>query len=743
MRKPLVYAHSLDGAPESAWHELRDHLEATGELAARFSEAFGAGDWGRILGLWHDLGKYHPQFQAYLRGESPSGGDHSIVGALLAESRRDEAGGAWIPLALAIAGHHAGLARPGEGAGRPTPLRSRLRALRSRLDETPVPENLKQHPLPAVPERFRSVGSTRLERQAFKRRLALWTRFVFSALVDADRLDTERFYDGPRRLDFDPLATLRRRLDDYVDDLAAGAAQTPLNALRRRILDACRQAAVEAPGLFSLSVPTGGGKTLAAMSFALRHAEKHGLQRIIVAIPFTSIIEQTVDVYRRALGPEQVIEHHSALDPDPESEDDRMRVQRNKLASENWDAPLVVTTNVQLFESLYANKPGRCRKLHNVARSVILLDEPQSLPPAQLLPILAALRHLVMDFGCTVLFSTATQPAFNRSQSLPKGFDGVREIAPDPAALARALKRYEVRWPAAGDEPVSWPELAGRLSRHQQVLAIVHRRRDARELAQAVGEDDGVYHLSASMCAAHRRQVLSEVGRRLADGGPCRLIATQVVEAGVDVDFPFVYRALGGLDSLVQAGGRANREGRLEVAERLIVFRAPTRPPPGTPQRGLEVMEQLLEKYDGTVDVHQPEVVSKYFELLYSIQTLDRDAILAHEAGLDFPAVARAFRLIDDAWSAPLVVRWGDGARRLERLRQQGPSRDRLRALQPFTVNVNRHLLPRLEQDGVIEHVAEVVHALSPGYERLYSERYGLILDPDGPIHADPLAFMV
>jgi CRISPR-associated endonuclease/helicase Cas3 len=739
-----AFAHTLDHRPPSDWQPLREHLEQVAELAEAHAHPFGAGPWGRLAGLWHDLGKYRPEFQAYLRGERPSA-EHAVHGALLAQEEEKRLGkrGALLPLAFVIAGHHTGLANlvaGGEGLPR-TPLASRLKEKRPLLDPLipHLPEKLRRVDLPTLPDRLLPRRKLRrTEKEDLHRTLELWTRFLFSALVDADFLDTERFLRGDERrrltVGFDDLPNLRRRLDRHVDELAAGAPPTGVNRVRAEVLAACRRKAEEPPGLFSLSVPTGGGKTLASMSFALRHAEEHALRRVIAVIPYTSIIEQNAAVYRRALGARNVIEHHSNLDPAKEN-------RRNKLASENWDAPVIVTTAVQFFESCFANRSSRCRKLHNVARSTILLDEAQTLPPELLSPILELLRELRDHYGCTVLLSTATQPALQKrddeGRGLDDGLEGVREIVDDPENLARRLRRFDVEWPDPESEPVSWPALAAELRDHERVLAVVHRRRDARELARLLPEE-GLFHLSALMCAAHRAKVLAEVLAALKETGKrCRLVSTQLIEAGVDVDFPVVYRALGGLDSVIQAGGRCNREGAPDPG-RLVVFRAPTPPPPGTPKMGLESTTSLLKHGGGHVDVEDPKQVTAYFDTLYAKKDRDQRGIQPERAQLNFATVAHRFRLIED-YHRPVLVPYGEAAKRLERFRAH-PDRDTLRALQPYLVNVSQREIEQLRNDAALDEVHDTVLALMPGYQHLYHPRYGLVLDEE--VRANPEALM-
>jgi CRISPR-associated endonuclease/helicase Cas3 len=567
------------------------------------------------------------------------------------------------------------------------------------------------------------------------RSLDAWTRFLFSCLVDADYLATEDFYSpGLRRAalaGYDDIATLRQRLDESIDGMVAGLPEerrgAVVNLRRAEVLAACRTAAELPQGLFSLTVPTGGGKTLAAMSFALRHAERHGLRRVIAAIPFTSIIEQNAAVYKLALKKENVIEHHSGLDPLAAQETGGADETRRRLAAENWDAPVIVTTNVQLFESLFAASPSRCRKLHNIARSVILLDEAQTLPADYLLVVLDILKELTLHYGCTVVLTTATQPALKRRESLPQGLEDVREIISDPHALARDLQRVSVSWPAPEAPPLPYAALAAEIAGHERVLAVVHKRRDARGLAELLPAE-GRFHLSALMCPAHRSERLREIKSRLAAGLPCRLVSTQLIEAGVDIDFPVVYRCLGGLDSLAQAAGRCNREGRLPERGQVTFFRAETLPPPGLPQKGLETVEKMLRA--GPIDLDDPGAHEEYFRGLYMACDLDPQGIQPLRANLSFATVERKVRLIDND-STPIVVPYGTADERLDRLRRQGPDRLLLRSLQPFTVNLFRRDVSKLQNAGALEEVVDGVLALAPPFHGLYDDRFGLLVEDE------------
>lgn len=734
------FAHSLDGRPEAEWEDLWTHLEEVASLAERFAAAFGAGAWGRLGGLWHDLGKYQPEFQGRLRGSGEQV-EHAGAGAALA-CRKNKAVG--LPLAFVIAGHHSGLANLQTSAGK-TPLQVRLDRNRTILDSVlrHAPPALTDLALPPLPPHFSGKDFERLE---------LWIRFLFSCLVDADYLATERFYSPGVREEAlagaDDVPTLRCRLDAHLDRLTAGLSEnqrgTSVNRIRSRVLASCRSKAQDPPGLFSLTVPTGGGKTLAAMAFALHHAERWDKRRVIAAIPFTSILEQNADVYRRALGDSNVLEHHSALDPVAAAEVNRPAEIRRRLAAENWDLPVVVTTNVQLFESLFADSSSRCRKLHNLAGSVILLDEAQALSPELLLPILAAIRELVSSYGCTVVLSTATQPALNRRDGFP-GLEGMREIVDDPTALARELERVEVlSWPDPDGLPVSYAELAVEIvASGPQVLAVVHRRNDARLLAELLPED-GRFHLSALMCPAHRRRVLDEIREILKTGKPCRLVSTQLIEAGVDVDFPVVFRALGGLDSLVQAIGRCNREMRQGTrGGKAFFFLAETPPPPGLPRHGLEATAALLRGHGGALDLTAPALQQEYFRILYAGLDLDARKVQPARRGLDFEEVARRFKMIEDGYTRPLVVPYGKALERLDELRRaRFPDRRLLRSLQAFTVNVPQRALEALGRQGALETVAETVTTLSPPFFHLYdSHSFGLILTDEAL--ADPGALVL
>lgn len=712
-------------------HTLVEHLVDVAARAAEFAGAFGSPQWGELAGLWHDLGKFQPEFQRKLAGEQRSV-EHSGIGAAHAMLRDPQ----WaLPLAFVIAGHHAGLANwKRSDAGSPKPLEKRLKEnqapLKALIQELP-PEILDRNipPLPA----FLQNGTESTEARI--RQLEFWTRFLFSALTDADYLDTEAALDPARsalRPAPQPIEELVSLIEAEIHRRSAGASPSPVNEARRGVAESCRGAAWRAPGLFSLTAPTGSGKTLAAMRFALHHAEAHGLQRVIVVLPYTSIIEQNAAVYREVFGNAAVLEHHSNLDPETERQRSGEEVtEQHRLASENWEVPLVVTTSVQFLESLFANRSTRCRKLHNIARSVVIFDEVQSLPPGLLIPILDALKTLASDYGCTILLSTATPPALVARTGAEWGLPAVTEIIPDTAALFRALRRVRFEWPA-NEEAVTWEGLAERMRAHRQALAVVHLRNDARQLAGLLKThypEARVFHLSAAMCPAHRSDILGEVRTALVAGEACYLVSTQLIEAGVDIDFPVVYRAMAGLDSIVQAAGRCNREGRL--AEGAVhVFHAPTQPPPGVLRQGIQVMQVLCRSKGAGLDASDPETCIEYFRRFYSVTAGDMHGVQAERAGLNFATVAAKFRLIEDQATATIVVPYKDKATdHVEAIRHGGPTRDRFRALQPYTVRIYPQALRTLLDRGAVEELVPGMLVLLPQYKELYDPEFGLKTD--------------
>jgi CRISPR-associated endonuclease/helicase Cas3 len=729
----MHYAHTGQQTDGSDWQPLKDHLEQVAQLARTRANTFHAGDWAHLTGLLHDLGKYSKEFQARLHG-NPAKADHATAGAKVVMDHfvrlygdRNEVKAFAKIFAFAIAGHHAGLANgDGEGHERST-LKQRL-SLKfgdriPQLDETWKQEITLSSTLSAPPlKQHQTPGKY----QGFS--LAFFTRMLFSCLIDADRIDTQNHErktkrEAPLTSHYPSMAQVQTQLHAHLQTLGDKAKVSTVNTLRQNILTHAKAKAPLPPGLFTLTVPTGGGKTLTSLAFALDHARQHHLRRVIYVIPFTSIIEQTAEVFRNALGEHQsaVLEHHSAFDRDklpgdlekaskPRQMDHRDKL---KLAMESWDAPLVVTTAVQFFESLFSDRPSQCRKLHNIAGSVIVLDEAQTLPLKLLRPIMAAIDELALNYGCTVVLCTATQPALKQSDDFHNGFHitSERELAPNPPELFEQLRRTRVQSLAAQSDE----QLIGHLREHPQVLMIVNNRRHARTLFDAIAKEEGAYHLTTSMCAEHRSQRLKEIRQRLKDHLPCRLVATSMIEAGVDVDFPTVYRAEAGLDSIAQAAGRCNREGKRPLENsQVFVFQTPEWDMPTEIDQASTAMREILRNHSG--DVLAPDALKAYFQQVYYNEgtALDKWGILKmHSAAADcdypFQDIANAFRMID-SHMLPIIVPFDEAAEvNLDLLRQlpeQMSVGKIAQKLQRYVVQVPERAFARLLKVGAVAPIA-------------------------------------
>lgn len=699
-------------------HDLDAHLRAVAALSSEYAADFGASDWGQLAGLWHDLGKYSSAFQSYIArgsGFNPEahieGGkgrvNHSSAGALHAIEKLGAKGRL---LAYLIAGHHAGLPDWHADEHALSSLSSRLADKQhlQAISSATIPSDVLH---PAITPANKPLGG--------EAGLALWLRMLFSCLVDGDFLDTERFMDGGKaqtRGEFSSLGTLADQLDKHMTTLTADAMPTHVNRVRAEVLRQCRERASDSPGIFSLTVPTGGGKTLSSLTFALMHGVQHSKRRIIYVIPYTSIIEQTAGVFRGIFG-ENVVEHHSNLDPEKES-------AKSRLATENWDAPVIVTTNVQFFESLFAARTSSCRKLHNIVNSIVVLDEAQLLNPELLQPILDSMNLLVQHYGLTFVLSTATQPALNSREGFGwtfRGLNGVHEIIADPDALYSDLERVTVEMPADFQARRGWEEIAAELTTHDSVLAVVNTRGDCRDLHRLMPE--GTIHLSAAMCGEHRAQAILDIRRRLNERIPIRVISTQLVEAGVDIDFPVVYRALSGLDSIAQAAGRCNREGKAERGK-VVVFVPPKSSPPGTLRRAEQTTVSLLSNKPSNPMAR--DLFTRYFEHFYvRADSLDKHGINdllttdAREVKIQFRTVAERFKLIDDVESKAILVWYGESQALIERLKKDGPERWLMRKLQRYSVNMPCRVVEKLVETGEIEEIwpGVVAQAVSTLYD--------------------------
>lgn len=684
----MPYAHTPNSAGQ--WHGLQAHLQATAAMARAFAVRFGAGELAYYAGLWHDMGKFHPQFQAYLQacaqGKRAQPHPHARYGAAYAARH--------CPLlAFPIMGHHAGM-----------PDLSDLKARLTQVADMPQAEQPALGAMPALAPPQVSLPHWLQQNDALQAELL--TRMLFSCLVDADFLDTEAHFNQQRaaqRPQRYKLHALWQRFKQNQNALLASAPPTPVNAVRRAVYEDALQAASGKPGLYALTAPTGAGKTRALLAFALQHALTNGLERVIVALPYTSIIDQTADVCRQILGNNVVLEHHSALEVDDLSE---TALERHRLLSENWDAPLIVTTFVQLFESLFSNLPSRCRKVHRLARSVIVLDEVQTLPVEVLEPTVHALQQLIDDYGATVLLSTATQPALDKIAFTTPPV----QVVVDPAQHFQMLRRVDYRVDLA---PRNYDWLADEIAAREQVMVVLNTRKDALATIDALRQRHpnvmpSVFHLSTLLCPAHRREVLAEVKRRLEHREPCRLVATQVVEAGVDLDFPVVMRAVGPLDRIVQAAGRCNREGRLARGEVIVFELAQGSTPRGAYRTGTDEARITLQQPNA--DLHHPNTYTDYFARLYGDVSLDRERIQQAREGFQFETVAQKYRLIRDDTYPVIVVNYDPNA--VNALLQQGraivqaggipPQRWR-QHLHAYTVSLYRHEMNALRQQGLIQ----------------------------------------
>lgn len=697
------YAHSLPDRPVDHWQRLTDHLRSVAEKAGEFADVFHAPRWAYLAGTWHDIGKYSHEFQGRIRASDPDAHienvrgrlDHSTAGAQHAYKALRDSGKL---LAYTIAGHHAGLA---DGrTSDPSCLVNRLKKKVFDYSAAP-PDILACTKPPGLPFGLDS------QRAAFQ--LSFFTRMLYSCLVDADFLDTEKFLEPEKsdwRNGYQPLSALFVKLKAHMDRLQTEASPTKINTLRRGIFESCLEAADRATGLFSLTVPTGGGKTLASLGFALKHAVAHGLRRIIYVIPYTSIIEQNGAVFRGVLGDNAVVEHHSNFEPDEED-------HRSRLAAENWDAPVIVTTNVQFFESLFASRSSRCRKLHNIAGSVVILDEAQMLPVPLLRPCLEALKELVASYRATVVLCTATQPALSRSEEFREGLVGVREIMSDPAELYRSFKKVDVSYLSSQRNV----DIAARLTSHRQALCICNTRKHAREVFELIQNEKAIFHLSALMCPAHRSDIIAKIKKALTGSLPCRLVSTQLIEAGVDIDFPVVFRSLAGIDSIAQAAGRCNREGRLPENGQLYVFFPEAGLPPGYLRQTAETAQEVMRQNG---DLLSAEAVEAYFRSFYWTKgdKLDEFQILSligdgiKSGDYPFHEVAKRFQIIKDGME-PIIIPWNSEAEDLiTHLRYGGYPSFAARKLQRFTIQVPPRVLNALRVGGAVERLHDQYNVL-------------------------------
>ncbi len=724
----MIISHikrNTDGSLSCQTNE--EHQQGVARLASSFAAEFGMADWGYFIGMIHDKGKERDDFQNYIRRENgidaPSYEDktHAWIGALLAKQIAPKL----YPFAtFPILGHHAGLCDY-----------TRLDDVRAKTIPSEVDCNVQlQEPS------LEFLKSNNLLQQDRLKYMHHVVRMLFSCLVDADFLDTERFMQPEK---FDARATgiqLQDLLPKLECFLLGLKADTPVNRIRKEIQDCCRIAANKPQGVYSLTVPTGGGKTLSSLLWAMLHAIKNGKRRIIVAIPYTSIISQTAAIFKSIFGEDAVLEHHSNYDYH-DVEDKFGEFNPERMATENWNAPIIVTTNVQLFESMYASHPGRCRKLHNIANSVILLDEVQTLPAEHLQAIVDALKAYNELFGVSLMFTTASQPTLEgertgHESNLLLGFDKIEELIPSSMQLHDKLRRVKLEFI---DDALSYDEIAKRMMQYDRVLCIVNTRKVASELFNHLPKDENHYHLSRNMCPEHVDSTLQTIKDRLSagDGKPIRVVTTQLIEAGVDIDFPIVMRQEIGLDSILQAAGRCNREGKMTEIGTTYVFKIDG---VSIPRGTMSYANDARLNMHPQDDLFAPEAMTEYFTQYYGkIPSFDKpdnegnniDSLLHNMKELQFDSADRYFRLIDDSGYS-VVVNHRDSATLVEEMRKGNIGRKMYRKLARYTVTIPKYAFDKLCKIGLIETIETQGKETGLYYisdPKQYNEQFGLSFD--------------
>lgn len=697
---------------------LIEHLYGTGRLAGKFANAFECKEQGEKTGQLHDLGKGTSAFQQRLFGGPRV--DHSTAGAREIYDKRRPSN---IAASYCIAGHHAGLPDGGTGADSAgiSTLQGRLR---KELDD--YSDFLKQieiQKLPPIPMKPLGKGGFSF---------AFYTRMLFSCLVDADYLDTEEFMSKGMliRPESSSMNDLLVKLEKHVEPWLQNTDGNTVNGRRTEILKACLEKGKAAQGLYQLTVPTGGGKTVSSLAFALKHAVEHNLERVIYVIPYTSIIEQNADVFRNIVGIENVLEDHCNVSFESPDE-----LDMHRLAAENYDKRVIVTTNVQFFESLFSNKPFKCRKLHNFAKSVIIFDEAQMLPADYLLPCVRAISELIYNYHCTAVLCTATQPAL--MEYFPKEIsESMQELCPDVKGQYEFFKRTQVE----NKGEIAECDLIDFIKMQNQILCILNRRKSVRSVYEQLKEQhvSDVFHLSTWMYPEHRKRVLKQIRESLSKKQPCRVVATSLIEAGVDVDFPTVWRELAGIDSIIQAAGRCNREGKLAWNQCKTTFFTIKGETSASLSSGIKqpisVAEQIVRKYE---DIAEHKAIQEYFRRLYKFKGdgLDKKDIVANfEDGVrtmsfPFETIAKAFRLIEEDTKTVLIPLEEKAQKIAQSLQSGGYSRQLMRDAGHYCVNVYAKDYQELQRTGGITEIFEGFALLEDINQ--YSEECGLMLNKE------------
>ena len=698
--KTIFLAHSASENTRNG-QPLKEHLINTAQLAESFAAPFGRED-GHMCGLYHDIGKYSAAFQRRLNGSSEQV-DHSTAGALLMYQKRN------LPAAICIAGHHAGLPDCGTRNDLIGTFMARInRALAGEIEDCSAWKAEIKEPEMAIPKKKSNLGNY------------FYVKMLFSALTDADWLDTEAYFNDSELYIPEspfPFEILKKKLDEHIKPWMNPASE--LNKNRCQILKSCIENGKKQKGIYSFTSPTGSGKTVSSMAFAMNHAEEHGLQRIIYVIPYCSILEQTQQVFEGIFGPEVITAHYSGAEFEPNGDTADKRV----FATENWEAPIILTTAVQFFESLFSNKPGKNRKLHNIANSVIIFDEAQMLPVPFLQPCVAAICELVKNYGCSAVLCTATQPALQ--PILGKYMPGVdmEELCPQPQKMYEAFRRVRYEY----DDLLLDDDLAEQLKSKDQVLCVVNKRKHAQALLEKLGEEDGHFCLTTMLPPADRKKAIAEIRERLNSGATCRVVSTSLIEAGVDVDFPAVYRELAGLDSIIQSGGRCNREGKRSREDSVVhIFQSDW----GYPKQLEQNIAAAMKALQSHAEADSPKTVHDYFDfLLYTLKDdtqLDLQKVMCDIEKLKFETIAGHFHLIEDS-GFTIYIPIGEGDLLVQELMRNGPNRGLMRQLSQYAVGVYQNFFNDLLDSGAISLITQNTAVLND--MSLYSDKTGLTLD--------------
>lgn len=689
---------------------VKEHLEGTAKLSGEFAKKFGKEEWGYCCGYLHDIGKYSVEFQHKIRENGNEQIDHSTAGAKVCV----EKGGLYPIMSYCIAGHHAGL--PNYGSSQDGGFESTLmgRMKKTLKDYSAYQDEIEIPKVTTVPIAYGETKNPDFS-------LSVFIRMLYSCLVDADFLDTEAFMKkGEIKRDTgESIEILLQKLEKYVSKWLLNKEINTVNGRRTEILRNCLEARKREKGLFRLTVPTGGGKTVASLAFALRHAVYNNMDRIIYVISYTSIIEQNAQIFRSILGDENVLESHCNVDYGDSEEWNPM-----KLAAENWDKPVVVTTNVQFFESLFGNKSSKCRKLHNIANSVIIFDEVQMLPADYLKPCIAMIEELVSSFGVSAVLCTATQPAL---QPFFQSGISAYELCPRMEEQFAFFKRTTFQ----NLDKISEEDLIEKLSGEYQALCIVNTKKKAQALYKAL-KGQGVFHLSTSMYPKHRKRVLEEVRRCLNNGERCLVLSTSLVEAGVDLDFQSVYRQLAGIDSVIQAAGRCNREGKRSPEEsNVYVFRFEEQERILGQRKQIEAAKTLVSEGK---DISALETIEEYFKFLYHLKSseLDKKNIMAQFKGIkcNFPKVAEDFKMIENDTKTVFIPIEEEAQDLLQQLKYQGFTKTSMRKAGQYSVTLYDDVIEKMEAAGMIEPVAENINDFYELKDKeRYTEEFGLDLN--------------